>query len=128
METKAFETPALYGDHHVLEVRKILLEIPGVEDVYASSSFHTVEVTFDPKKVKEAEIIGRLEAAGYLGEIPLLAESGMAAYGREGGDGFFRHTQVYETLKSTVSFTQRVQYQGRPLWPCPGIGVVKMDE
>ena len=128
METKAFETPALYGDHHVLEVRKILLEIPGVKEVYASSGFQTIEVTFDPKKVKEDTLKTKLEEAGYLGEIPLLAETGVPAYGKEESDGFFRHTEVYETAKKTVSFAQRVQYQGRPLWPCPGIGVVKMDE
>jgi copper chaperone CopZ len=128
METKAFETPALYGDHHVMEVRKILLGIPGVKEVYASSGFQTIEVTFDPKKVKEESIKTHLEEAGYLGEIPLLAETGVSAYGKDDGNGFFRHTEVYEAVKQTVSFSQRVQYQGRPLWPCPGFGVVKMDE
>jgi copper chaperone CopZ len=128
MATKAFETPALYGDHHVLEVRKILLDIPGVKEVYASSGFQTIEVTYDPKKVKANAIKTKLEEAGYLGEIPLLAETGVSAYGKDDDDGFFRHTEVYETVKQTVSFSQRVQYQGRPLWPCPGFGVVKMDE
>ena len=128
MTTKAFEAPALYGDHHVVEVRKILLEIPGVKEVYASSSFQTIEVTYDPKKVKVDQIKTRLAESGYLGEIPILAETGVAAYGKEDGDGFFRHTEVYETVKGTVSFAQRVQYQGRPLWPCPGFGVLKMDE
>lgn len=28
--------------------------------------------------------------------------------------------------KETVSFAQRVDYSGRPLWPCPGMGAVKM--
>jgi hypothetical protein len=27
-----------------------------------------------------------------------------------------------------VSFSQKVQHQGRALWPCPGLGAVKMDE
>ena len=30
MQKVTYETPALYGDHHVLEVRRILLELPGV--------------------------------------------------------------------------------------------------
>ncbi|MFZ5911149.1 MAG: heavy-metal-associated domain-containing protein [Chloroflexota bacterium] len=128
METKAFSAPALYGDHHVSEVRRILMELPGVEEVYASSAFQAIEVTFDPAKVKEEQIAARLEEAGYLGDIPMLAEMGVAAYGRENTDTNFRHTAVYETVKKTVSFAQRVQYQGRPLWPCPGIGTVKMDE
>jgi copper chaperone CopZ len=127
METKVFEAPALYGDHHVSEVQRILKELPGVEDVYASSAFQAIEVTFDESKITADKIASRLEEAGYLGEIPMLAEAGVAVEKKE-GDGAFRHTAVYETVKQTVSFAQRVQYQGRPLWPCPGLGAVKMDE
>ena len=128
METKTFEAPALYGDHHVLEVQRILKELPGVEDVYASSAFQTIEVMFDEKKITTDKIAAQLGEAGYLGEIPMLVETGEAAYGRDNGNSNFRHTAVYETVKQTVSFAQRVQYQGRPLWPCPGLGLVKMDE
>ena len=125
METKSFETPALYGDHHVSEVRRILLELTGVNEVYASSAFQIIEVTFDPEKIKAEQIEACLEEAGYLGEIPMLIETGIAVE-RKDGDKFFRHTAVYETVKSTVSFAQRVNYSGRPLWPCPGLGPVKM--
>ena len=128
METKAFEAPALYGDHHVLEVRRILKELPGVEEVYASSAFQAIEVTFDESKTTADKIAARLEEAGYLGEVPMLAETGVAAYGKENGNSNFRHTAVYNTVKQTVSFAQQVQHQGRPLWPCPGLGVVKMDK
>lgn len=127
MEVKAFEAPALYGDHHVSEVQRILKELPGVEEVYASSAFQAIEVTFDETKISADQIANRLDEAGYLGEIPMLAETGIAVEKKE-GDGVFRHTAVYETVKKTVSFAQHVQYQGRSLWPCPGLGVVKMDE
>jgi copper chaperone CopZ len=127
METRTFEAPALYGDHHVSEVQRILKELSGVEDVYASSAFQAIEVTFDEAKLTADQIAACLEEAGYLGEMPMLAEAGVAVEKKE-GDGVFRHTAVYETVKQTVSFAQRVQYQGRPLWPCPGMGVVKMDE
>jgi copper chaperone CopZ len=127
METKTFETPALYGDHHVSEVRRILSEMTGVSDVYASSAFQLIEVTFDPKKVKAEQIKARLEEAGYLGEMPMLAETGVAVERKE-GDEFFRHTAVYETVKGTVSFAQRVNYSGRPLWPCPGLGPIKQSD
>ena len=50
MEKTDIAVPAMYGDHHVLEVRRILLAMPGVEDVYASSGFQTVQVTYDPAK------------------------------------------------------------------------------
>ena len=128
METKTFEAPALYGDHHVSEVQRILKELPGVENVYASSAFQAIEVTFDESRISAEKIAASLEEAGYLGEVPILAETGVAAYGKEDGNSNFRHTAVYETVKMTVSFAQQVQHQGRALWPCPGIGVVKMDE
>lgn len=124
METKTFKAPALYGDHHVSEVRRILSEMTGVSDVYASSAFQIIEVTFDPKKVKAGQITARLEEAGYLGDVPMLMETGVAVERKE-GDESFRHTAVYETIKGTVSFAQRVNYSGRPLWPCPGLGPVK---
>ena len=127
MKTISFQAPALYGDHHVSEVRRILLELTGVSDVYASSAFQTIEVTFDPEKINAEKIETCLAEAGYLGEIPMMVETGIAVEKKE-GDAFFRHTAVYETVKSTVSFAQRVDYSGRPLWPCPGLGAVKMDE
>jgi copper chaperone CopZ len=127
METKFFDAPALYGDHHVSEVRHILLELEGVSEVYASSAFQVIEVTFDESKINVEQISAKLEEAGYLGEIPLLAESGIAVE-RKDGDGTFRHTAIYETVKGTVSFAQRVESSGRPLWPCPGLGTVKMAD
>ncbi len=127
METRKFQAPALFGDHHVVEVRRILLELTGVSEVYASSAFQVIEVTFDPKKIKAEQIHARLEEAGYLGEIPILTETGTAVEKKD-GDGVFRHTAVYETVKGTVSFAQRVDYSGRPLWPCPGLGVLKVEK
>lgn len=127
MEIKTFESPALYGDHHVSEVRRILLELTGISEVYASSAFQVIEVKFDPVKIKAEQITACLEEAGYLGEVPMLIETGIAVE-KKGGDNFFRHTAVYETIKGTVSFAQRVDYHGRPLWPCPGMGAVKMTD
>lgn len=127
METKTFETPVLYGDHHVTEVRRILLELAGVKEVYASSAFQVIEVTFDPKKSSSEEITVQLDKAGYLGEIPMLSESGIAVEKKE-GDGFFRHTAVYETVKGTVSFAQTVDSKIRPLWPCPGLDPIKQSD
>ncbi|NWG33996.1 MAG: heavy-metal-associated domain-containing protein [Chloroflexi bacterium] len=127
MQTKTFAAPALYGDHHVMEVRRILLGTEGVVDVYASSAFQVIEVTFDPKKIKAEQIEARLREAGYLDELPIPAEPA-GAVRKVDDDGAFRHTAVYETVKNTVAFAQRVNYQGRPLWPCPGMGVVKAEE
>ena len=125
MEIKTFESPALFGDHHVSEVRRILFELTGVSEVYASSAFQIIEVKYDPAKIKVEQITACLEEAGYLGKVPMLVETGVAVE-KIGGDQFFRHTAVYETVKGTVAFAQRVDYSGRPLWPCPGLGPVKM--
>jgi len=127
METKTFEVPALYGDHHVTEVRRILLEMEGVQEVYASSAFHLIEVKFDPRQVTTEDIRARLSEAGYLEEIPVLTETGVAS-ARKAGDAAFRHSMVYETTRTTVSFSQRVDPAQRPLWPCPGLGMVRADE
>jgi copper chaperone CopZ len=125
-KTVTYNTPVLYGDHHVLEVRRLLIDFPGVEDVYASSAFRVVEVTYDDEKVNEGEISQKLDEAGYLGEWTLPAETGQAAI-LEGDRSmtYFRHTEVYETSREVVSFAQRVNYSGKPLWNCPGIGVIK---
>ena len=125
MQTSAFNTPALFGDHHVTEVRRLLFEVPGVMDVYASSAFRAVQITFDETLTNHQALTKLLDEAGYLGEIPMLAETGVAAE----ADSEFRHSAIYETVKKTISFQQKVPYSGRPLWNCPGMGVVKkMDD
>ena len=56
MKKKLFELPTLYGDHHVIEVKRLLSEIPGVLDIYASSAFQVVEVPYDETKVNDLEL------------------------------------------------------------------------
>lgn len=128
MKTKSFEAPALYGDHHVTEVRRILLEMEGVTEVYASSAFQIIEITYDEARINDLEIAVKLDEAGYLGEWTVPVEISTSPDQPVGQKPYFRHSTTYETVKQTVSFAQRVNYQGRPLWHCPGIGVVKMDE
>lgn len=125
MKTITLEVPSLYGDHHVVEIRRLLLEIAGVEDVYASSSFQIVEITYDPDKVTEESLKDTLENAGYFGGMNFPAEAGIAGYQHEGVEAFFRNTASFETTRKVISFTQQVNYTGRPLWNCPGIGVIK---
>ena len=127
MQKTSINVPAMYGDHHVLEVRSILLAMPGIEEVNASSCFHTVEVVYDPTKVNDGEIEARLGEAGYLDELAVPVETGIAVSqdAQRDKDIFFRHTTAYEQAKHMVSFGQNVGYAGRPLWPCPGIGVIK---
>jgi copper chaperone CopZ len=123
MKVFSLELPAMYGDHHVVEVRRILYELPGVKNVYASSAFRMVEVEFDDETVTAETIQEALGAAGYLGELPMPAEVGAGATNGQ-QRAFFRHTAVTTGNSRSVSFAQRVPYQGRPLWPCPGIGAL----
>jgi copper chaperone CopZ len=130
MEVLSLELPVMYGDHHVVEVRRLLFELPGVDDVYASSGFRVAEISFDPKKTNPEEIKAKLDEAGYIGELPIPEEvpNESAATGSE-KKGFFRHTATYETAHQVVSFTQKVNFEGRSLWPCPGTTpLIGMDE
>ncbi len=127
MEKTFIIAPAIYGDHHVLEVRRILLALRGVEEVNASSSLHAVEVSYDPTEMSADDITARLDEAGYLGELSIPVETGVAVTQEAKRDKgiFFRHATAYEQTKKTVSFAQNVQYSGRPLWSCPGMGVIR---
>ena len=128
MKTLTLDLPRMYGDHHVVEVRRILLELTGVGNVDASSGFRAVRVEYDPEALSEEQITARLDEAGYLGELTVPAEAGVAAYQSGSIDPFLRHTAVYEQTRQVVGFAQNVSYTGRPLWPCPGMGVVKQTE
>jgi copper chaperone CopZ len=114
----------MYGDHHVLEVRKLLLALPGVGEVYASSAFQIVEVSYDPAVLSPEKIQEALETAGYLGDLELPRETGALAAHPDGQEPFLRHTEAHIYTRETVSFTQKLPETGRPLWPCPGIGVL----
>ncbi len=64
MASLSLELPTMFGDHHVIEVRRILLEFDGVSDVYASSGFGVVEVEYNSKKTPKKDLVGALEKAG----------------------------------------------------------------
>lgn len=128
MEEVQIIVPAMYADHHVLEVRRILLELPGVVDVYASSCFQTVKVMFDPTQTNEKAITEVLVTAGYRQPLQIPFETGIPAYGNTRGDIYFRHTTAHEQTKHVVQFSQQVTNSGRPLWPCPGMGVILKDK
>jgi copper chaperone CopZ len=130
MEKCVIEAPAMYGDHHVLEVRRLLLALPGVEEVYASSCFQAIEVDYTPDKVTAEEILTVLDRAGYLGDMHVPVETGIAVSQDAEQDRqiFYRHTTALEEAKNVVSFGQKVNYTGRPLWSCPGVGVINQAE
>ncbi|MCA9977925.1 MAG: hypothetical protein KC413_19325 [Anaerolineales bacterium] len=105
------------------------MEMDGVLDVYASSSFQIIEVQYDPAKLPPNTIETKLEEAGYLGELIIPAETGAPATEKTADQpAFFRHTAAYAQTGQTISFAQKLPFVGRPLWPCPGMGPIKMVE
>jgi len=128
MKTIAYDVPSLYGDHHVTEIRSLLLAIPGVKEVYASSSFQIVEVTYDSQMVNDLQIAMALDEKGYLGEWSLPSELGAVVDSITGAEIFTRHTAVYENTRQVMSFSQNVESTGRPLWNCPGMGVMTTEK
>lgn len=123
MKTFQIDLPTMYADHHVLEVRRILLSLPGIEDLYASSSFQVLQLSYDDTKLKEEDIVAKLDEAGYLGEMQMPQESNLPATENINKNDF-RHTAAFEHTKQ-VSFHRETAFSGRALWPCPGMGLLQ---
>jgi hypothetical protein len=84
-----------------------------------------VEVGYDTAAVTPEAIRTVLEQAGYLGDLLTPVETSTPADETAKDKVFWRHTEVFENTREVVSFAQKVPFSGRPLWPCPGMGVVK---
>jgi copper chaperone CopZ len=56
--------PSMYADHHVTEVRQILQELSGVQDIQASAAFREVTVKHTNEVSKKA-LVDALEKGGY---------------------------------------------------------------
>ncbi len=77
MKKVALGVPTLWADHHVLKVLGVLNRLEGVEDVYASSAWKQVLVTYDGDMIDQAAVEKVLAEAGYpvgAGEVPVLAQ------------------------------------------------------
>ena len=133
MECLTLTLPAMFADHHVIEVRRVLSELPGVGAIYASSAFLSAEIEYDPAITSPEAIEYALKAAGYLDELPFSVEVGILPAGEDGDQPFFRHSTAYTQAGKTVSFAQNIPISGRALWPCPGMSpaehsVLKREE
>jgi len=127
MEKITLSVPAMFGDHHVLEVRRLLSGLAGVEHIYASSSFQLVDVTYDPAQIDPEAITATLSDAGYMEPLDIPLEPETAAYQSSVSTLTLRHTAAYRQTGRTVTFARNVAYAGRPLWPCPGMGPLSTD-
>jgi copper chaperone CopZ len=79
MEKLVLEIPSMYADHHVLAVRAVLTNFEGIEELVASSLQKQIMISYDPAKIKPADIEKGLQAAGYETgeerELPLPSEA-----------------------------------------------------
>ena len=77
MPSITLNAPAMFADHHVLKAREALLALKGVDDVYASSAWQAVIVTYDPAAIQPEAIEQALAQTGYGPDqtTPVLAES-----------------------------------------------------
>ena len=127
MKTYQTEIPTMFGDHHVREVRRILIDLPGIDDIYASSSFHFLQLDYDESQVSEEKIISALEEAGYLGEFLSPRETSLAA-NETVEPNLFRHTEAFRQTKQVSFHRASSSSGGRPLWPCPGMGLITKEK
>ena len=77
MASVTINAPAMFADHHVLKARETLLAMEGIEDVYASSAWQAVIVSYDPQTVQPEAIEQSRAQAGYGPDktTPVLAGS-----------------------------------------------------
>jgi len=119
--------PFMYADHHITEVRRILFELDGVDDVLASSALRMVQVQYDAARIDEAAIQAALAGAGYTEPLAVPVETDFPASKDDATTRYFRHSTAFQHAKSAVSFSQEIVGSGRPLWPCPGMGVIRAE-
>lgn len=116
MNKTQMELPAMFGDHHVLAVRNILLALDGVIDVWASAAWRTIEITYDPDKTSPEIIARRLSEEGYMqpAAVPVLDPESRRAQ---------RYSATLSEATRTIGFTEKFPPLSthQPLYPCPGM-------
>ncbi len=65
MQQVTLTVPAMFADHHVTNVRRLLSPLAGVESVLASSAFKEVTLEFDPAKTSAEALAQALTDGGY---------------------------------------------------------------
>jgi len=65
LQNETISLPAMYGDHHVVEVRQIVTALPGVKEVRASASRRKLFIAFDRAQVTLAAISAALAQGGF---------------------------------------------------------------
>ena len=117
MEKVTIDVPGMYGDHHVLAVRDLLGKLPGVENIFATSAFKQVVVTFDPAKSKPADFENALKAEGYMESERWPAITDAVKGQRHGGSQFVVASGMAEMVRFEAP---PVNWGAGGPRPCPG--------
>jgi len=117
MEKVTLNVPGMYGDHHVLAVRDLLGKLPGVENIFATSAFKQVVVTFDPAKSKLADFEKVLKAEGYMESEARPDITDTIKAQRHGGSQFVVASGIAETVRFEAP---PVNWGAGGPRPCPG--------
>jgi hypothetical protein len=64
-QNESISLPAMFGDHHVVQVRQIVAALPGVKDIRASASRHAISVTFNRAQLTIEAICAALAKGGF---------------------------------------------------------------
>ncbi len=101
----------MYADHHVASVRRTLVALEGVTEVVCSAASRRVSLAYDASRQNPAGLEAALGALGYhAGQSePTFADAAPLPN---------RHTAA--PAGSPAFLHQPPDWQGRPLWPCPG--------
>lgn len=64
-QIKSISLPAMFGDHHVVQVRQIVTALPGVKDIRASASRRRLFVTFNRAQLTVEALCAALAQGGF---------------------------------------------------------------
>lgn len=123
MEDLILTVPALYGDHHTLDVRSILGGIKGVSLTYVSPAAHQIALRYEATETSPQVIEQALAQRGYLAGAP------ETAYPISPAERATRHSAAYSGTGEALAFSESApHFVNRPLWPCPGLEPMRIVE
>ena len=64
-QIESISLPAMFGDHHVVQVRQIVAALPGVKDIRASASRRKLSVTFNRAQLTVEALRAALTQGGF---------------------------------------------------------------
>jgi hypothetical protein len=64
-QVESISLPAMFGDHHVVQVRQIVAALPGVVAIRASASKHKLSVTFSRGQLTVEALRAALAQGGF---------------------------------------------------------------